>query len=478
MAKGKNLNPADAYSQSTQRACPPHGLTILCRKGPAEKGAEKGKTIRCYLNAFALVKKDTSEIEDEITKLEGRKDLTQADRNRLSDLKSELEKINNKKLEYVKEHPEHRKLVFRPRKKDESAEPIELPKRNLFKKNGLPRHPERSIYYDPVMNPYGVPPPGMPYVERPLLPGEVDSQDEMDDDDVSLPRGPPPGPFDQEVTSDDDIPMPEGPPPEKPGSFSATPLLPPSLPVFPPLPPGPPPFPPAVPGTIPPSVALPPPPLPGQMPPFLPPPPPGALTGPFPPPSTFVGNFPPPPPPPPPGFSAAAPPPGMLPPTGLPPPPPGFFPRRQSASSIQDPLSAVPHQTYQAHRANKIASSLPAPHPSLPINPVRAAATAAATIEVAPQLRDFKKEATSFVPSALKRKKAGPSGSSSSAPGVNAAPTVEDSSQEPMSISTERPSLLGALKNQFGPSPSKPEQAKPKDDYEKFVEEVGDILNP
>jgi len=28
------------------------------------------------------------------------------------------------------------------------------------------KRPERSIYYDPVMNPYGAPPPGMPYKER------------------------------------------------------------------------------------------------------------------------------------------------------------------------------------------------------------------------------------------------------------------------------------------------------------------------
>lgn len=78
----------------------------------------------------------------------------------------------------------------------EDAEPV-LQKRNLFNKNGLPRHPERSIYYDPVMNPFGVAPPGMPYLERrknstiflPLLidkfvalrPDEVDSDVEMED---------------------------------------------------------------------------------------------------------------------------------------------------------------------------------------------------------------------------------------------------------------------------------------------------------
>ena len=89
------------------------------------------------------------------------------------ELKDELEKINKKKEEYVKEHPEHRKLVYRGRKHDrqETTQEETIPqKRNLFKKNGLPRHPERSIYYDPVMNPFGVAPPGMPYMERRLYP--------------------------------------------------------------------------------------------------------------------------------------------------------------------------------------------------------------------------------------------------------------------------------------------------------------------
>ena len=92
---------------------------------------------------------------------------SRSDPAKLAELKSELEHINKKKAEYVEEHPEQRRLVYRRRKEGEPE--IELPvlkKRNLFKKNGLPRHPERSIYYDPVMNPFGVAPPGMPYMER------------------------------------------------------------------------------------------------------------------------------------------------------------------------------------------------------------------------------------------------------------------------------------------------------------------------
>jgi hypothetical protein len=119
---------------------------------------------------------------------------------KLAELKAELENINRKKAEYVEEHPEQRRLVYRRRKEGEPE--IELPvlkKRNLFKKNGLPRHPERSIYYDPVMNPFGVAPPGMPYAERreclfeiiknchysqffipALLPDEIDSDEEIE----------------------------------------------------------------------------------------------------------------------------------------------------------------------------------------------------------------------------------------------------------------------------------------------------------
>lgn len=107
-----------------------------------------------------------TDLEDEIARLEADDDTSESAR--LADLKVELEKINRKKAEYVAEHPEQRRLVYRPRRKegDKAEEEPVLLKRNLFNKNGLPRHPERSVYYDPVMNPFGVAPPGMPYLER------------------------------------------------------------------------------------------------------------------------------------------------------------------------------------------------------------------------------------------------------------------------------------------------------------------------
>ena len=92
-----------------------------------------------------------------------------AQKTQLPSLRAELARINKKKDEWVAEHPEHRKLVFRARyKKEGNGEEGESKKkvRKVFDKHGIPRHPERSIYYDPVMNPFGVPPPGMPYMER------------------------------------------------------------------------------------------------------------------------------------------------------------------------------------------------------------------------------------------------------------------------------------------------------------------------
>ncbi|KAK7465539.1 hypothetical protein VKT23_005513 [Stygiomarasmius scandens] len=480
MAKSKNLNPADAY-----------------RKAQRKKELKKNKTERAKARDFALVKKDTTDLQDEIDKLSALPTPSDAEKARLASLQKELENINKKKDEYLKEHPEQRKLVYRVKKdKDTDEQQKALPKkRNLFLKNGLPRHPERSIYYDPVLNPYGVAPPGMPYMERPLLPGEVDSEaeDEEDDsdDDIAMPEGPPPG-LEEAVNSDEDIPMPDDGPPQTAESESDPPL--PSGP--PPLPLGPPPFPNST---------------------GLPPPPPGFPTGIPPPPPT---GFPVPPPPMGfPSFPSDAPsyppfPPNMGIP--LPPPPPGFYPRRQNlnSGSIQDPLSSIPHQTYQAHRDSR---SQMQGHPSLPPKPSASATStsagpsilaANATISAEPELRDFKKEATAFVPSkiAAKRKRAGGAGSSGSGGSggglgrVNAAPETGDSGEgtsgggevEGESATSasgmKKPDLLGTLRGQFpftAPVPANKkakveevpkEKEKKKDDYEKFVEEIGDIL--
>ncbi|KAF9486336.1 hypothetical protein BDN70DRAFT_869828 [Pholiota conissans] len=459
----KNLNPADAY-----------------RKAQRKKELKKNKAERSKARDFSLVKKDTTDLELAIKELEE----SRSDSVKLAELKAELEKINRKKAEYVEEHPEQRRLVYRRRKEGE-PEP-ELPmtkKRNLFNKNGLPRHPERSVYYDPIMNPYGVAPPGMPYVERPLRPDEVDSDAEMneDEDDIPLPPGLPPST--KEVNSDEDIPLPDGPPPNK-AQEAKEPLYPPPLlntsfhqgsVNMPPPPPSLPGFPPNV--------------LTNS---FMPPPliasPPASMTMPYPPPpppSSLNGHIPPPPP----GFpsfsNAVFPP---FPPHAFA-PPPNFFSRQQSTSAMQDPLSFVPHQTFQAHRAHHVTSSLNAPssarqstlptNPSLPAKPMAAAEMAAATVFAAPELRDFKKEATAFVPTVVKRKKAAPAGPSKvdTAPSlVSAAPSVGNDDEE--RFAPARADLISALKSQFGPAPATAtkDSVAQKSDYDKFMEEMGDIL--
>ncbi|KIJ32501.1 hypothetical protein M422DRAFT_783401 [Sphaerobolus stellatus SS14] len=209
----------------------------------------KNRTERQKAQDFSLVKRDTSGIEEEIELLENsevRDAISPTQRAKLTDLRAEPAVINEKKDEWVEEHPEHKNPVYRSCYKKAKEEASAS---------------ERSIYYDPVMNPYGVAPPGMPYMERSLRPDEVDSQGESSeeedpDDDIPLPSAPPPGSKqeeDEEEDSDDDIPMPASPPG---------------------------------------SNALPPPPLPPGSPPPLKSPP------------NFIPtpSFPPPPPPPPPGF--------------------------------------------------------------------------------------------------------------------------------------------------------------------------------
>ncbi|KAH7886011.1 WW domain binding protein 11-domain-containing protein [Phlebopus sp. FC_14] len=451
MAKGKNLNPADAY-----------------RKAQRKKELKKNRAERSKARDFALVKKDTRDIEDEIETLEAISEPSASQKSRLTDLKAELAKVMQKKEEYVKEHPEQRKLVYRARREEKPGDQNEAPpaeqKRKLFDKHGLPRHPERSIYYDPVMNPYGVPPPGMPYLERPLGADEVPSDEDAEgsDDDIVMPDGLPPGTSmqDAESDSDDEIPMPEGPPPalqrmylslfvvhdaEWATSDGSVP---------------PPPF----------AVVRTPPPLPPN---FIPPPP--EFMG-----DTSLIGF------------------GMLPlnirPSStllqpIPPPPPGFFPRAQSTSSMQDPLSSIPHQTYQAHHAGRLAP----PHPSLPPKPTSLAGflgsttassvqAASATISAEPELRDLKKEATAFVPASLKRKKAP---ASSVASKVNAAPCVSAESDPPGPTPQTRPDLVNTLRDQLGapppPADNGPVQRKTpsvrgKDDYQRFVDEMSDLL--
>ena len=224
-------------------------------------------------------------------------------------------------------------------------------------KNG--RDPRRSVYYDPVFNPYGAPPPGMEYRERGACHGPrcwlnvqiqrlrphlkvrcascgstdcVDSSDSSDEesDGIELPEGPKP-----ETDSDEDVPMPEGPPPGQPVPLLTRP------PIAPPGPAGPP-----------------------EMPMGFPVPRGGHL--PFPPPPMMV-------------------------------PGPSHIQPRMALPHF-DPLTGAPQQPFQAFRSGPPMQAPPParPPPPKPSQEAIEAARKAATISAEPQLRDLRKVREAF----------------------------------------------------------------------------------
>ncbi|GAA5870432.1 hypothetical protein JCM3774_002726 [Rhodotorula dairenensis] len=414
----KSSNPVDAH-----------------RKAQRKQELKRNKQKREHTREISTVKKDTRPIEAEIRRLSQQAhkgSLSKDDRDELAHLKSELARINKAKHDYVEAHPEHRKYVFPERPNDAAREQEDADSTpGLYDKNGRLKHPERSLYYDPVFNPYGAPPPGMPYREKPEFalirmgptPEEIaafqpvgvegsdedddedDDDDNEEDEDIPMPAGPPPGvagagkPAAQDEaessdgSDDDDIPLPPGPPPPRPvqppnpssaggtarhtvaiARPSGTPAPPHSLPPRPnfqtPVPPPPPGFPR--------------PPMPhgprGSRFPARPPPPPGThLIDPL----NAYGD--------PPRVGGAQMGPGqgfgpVPPPGGVQPPPPP-----QAGPSGPSPFFAVPGAQPAVVAAAPAASTSSAGH-------------AGATISAAPQLRDLKKEATAFVPLAMRKK--------------------------------------------------------------------------
>lgn len=367
----------------------------------------------------------------------------------------------------MKEHPEARDKVFKPY----SDKPRQAREENedqsvLYDEEGRLRDPKKSVYYDEVYNPWGVPPPGMPYREKSeffldgddrlvecvapdLVAAEEEEEEEGDeeegesDDEIIMPEGPKPDEDEDESDRSDDIPLPEGPPPPK----EAPPPPIPTGPAFnmagPPLH-----FPPPLhfnPQSQPPNFGFPPP--------HFPPP---IATRPYDQ-----------------AFDGWAPHPGAHVPYH--PHPAQSMRQPQSRSyiphdrppAIQDPLSDAPTQTYQGHRMAKhdlpprpdpfssssIATAPLPGAPSLPpkptVNPAQTS-SASSTISAAPQLRDLRKEATAFVPRGLKRKKPAVGGVA-----VNSAPGAgridEDGDEVRKGVEREEGGgLLGKLKGVIG----------------------------
>ncbi|OWZ48870.1 hypothetical protein C343_00322 [Cryptococcus neoformans C23] len=467
MAK-KSHNPAEAY-----------------RKQLKAKELKKNKEARQKARETQTVKKDTRELETEIRSLKAESMSSDpffscvacrasssllyhcadnpANKKKIQELESELKYVSKLKEKYVSEHPEEHDRVYNIRRKAEQQDQDgqgEGSGQQLYDERGRLRDPKKSVYYDPVYNPFGVPPPGMPYRERTAEEGE--SEDDESDDEIVMPEGPPPD-SDEEGDSDDsddsdDIPLPEGPPPK--------PQI--ALPV-PPLPSGPP---------LPPNGS-------GF---FMPP------TG-YQPPHHFAYGVPPPPPT---SFRPAMPPRPHAP----------NIAHNRPPVPVQDPLSNKPTIPYQAH---KMAHALPI-RPSVPDGidistsaspkpiPVAASSEAkapvtqsaggsglSAEISAAPVLRDLRKETTAFVPRGVRRRKAGPGVSSNGAGGmtVNAAPGAgeidEDGDEIKRPKLAEGEGLLGKLSGVLGGAQGvlgkngSEEKRDVDDDYQKFLEGLGDI---
>lgn len=355
----------------------------------------------------------------------------------------------------MKEHPEAKDRVFKPwtdkRSKQEENEDGEEGGNamasgsgggsgsrgdalsHLYDEEGRLRDPKKSLYYDAVYNPFGVPPPGMPYRQRsefqssksnPIADksGEEESEDEEEDSDeeIIMPEGPPPDEEDSDADSDDsdDIPLPAGPPPPKPQSQSlAQHPIPVPIPFH--------------------SMSRP---------------------------SSFPNR--PPPQQVPFGHYHQAPP--VL-TAGFRPPPAGVLPARPPPSSYSAAPTPIPATNSLPPRPGTVISSTPTIS-SAPTAPVSAAA---ATISAAPVMRDLRKETTVFVPRGLKRKKGVTS--------VNAAPgggEVDADGDERRKKRDDGPGLMGKLQGVLGDAPKVTAAGGGgggDDDYQEFLKGLGDL---
>ncbi|GAA5887438.1 hypothetical protein JCM6882_002529 [Rhodosporidiobolus microsporus] len=478
------------------------------RKAQRKAELKKNKAARSKQKEVATVKTDTRPIEADIRRLTQQAQqgpLSKADKDELASLRAEMARISKAKNEYVEAHPEHRKFVFPAGASGEDGDAAagggaDEPA-GLYDRNGRLKHPERSIYYHPEFNPFGVPPPGMPYREKPEyamarmgIPtpdqlaafqpqieegsDEEDSEDDDDeDDDIVMPAGPPPTGKAADASSsdsdsdedDDDIALPPGPPPPRPGSqpsSTSRPLIsrptsshphPPSFPHH--RPPHPPHLPHALPArpnfpTAPPAAA--------------PSPPTNAPSGPRNP------NLP-----------------------ARPPPPTGH---------MVDPLNADkgPQRAFQQGRQAQAQAGPPpgavitaaptpaAPSPFMAIPGATAASSAAAaaggagaTISAAPQLRDLKKEATAFVPMAMRRKMAQQKAQLAKVglAAVNAAPSAAGGEGEGAGGGGERKKTLMEEMRERGigvgaATAGRAEEKKKQgdEDYRRFEEEMSEFL--
>ncbi|KDN45301.1 hypothetical protein K437DRAFT_256645 [Tilletiaria anomala UBC 951] len=444
------------------------------RKRLEKKQQQKNKAQRAEAAKLATVKKDTRSLEKDVKELEAKAQkgpLSKAEREELDKLRAELVKIRSAKDAYVEAHTEHRKFIY-PHNQEDKKKENEGNENNsagrmkaigaLLGKNGLPKHPERSVYFHPLLNPTGAAPPGMPYREK--LPHEWPgaSAEKLDgaqgDDGIAMPSSPRPAQAEDEGhdSSDtdsglEDVEMPDGPPPPKPPTGPRSMHVQQQGPTWPP----------GAPSNGP-----------GFYPKHIPPPGYGL-------PGVYLG--------PPPSLQA-----GMMPP---PPPfqhqqfPPGGFGRGRERGGAQAQLHGRGH----GHGPGDGPGRGMGPGRDLSgsgvagtsVNPEASSSLSATTISAAPQLRDLKREVTEFVPAAIRKKQATdkarakmglPPAQVSSAPGVDEGQGRSSSSSSGGLLEKLKPQLEGSAR---GPGPSAAgakDRGASADDYQKFLDSVGDLL--
>ncbi|EPY52000.1 ww domain binding protein 11 [Schizosaccharomyces cryophilus OY26] len=109
----------------------------------------------------------------ELTALEGSQGLNAHDKQILQNLQKDLAVIRKKNI--------HGHSVGRIESEKTKEEERKFKPRRPF----IPKNPKKSAYYDPVFNPYGVPPPGMPYREK----EEESSETDESVIDIPMPEG-------------------------------------------------------------------------------------------------------------------------------------------------------------------------------------------------------------------------------------------------------------------------------------------------
>ncbi|KAF5734724.1 formin-like protein 5 [Tripterygium wilfordii] len=230
---GKVMNPTDAY-----------------RKEIRKKELKRNKKERKKVREVGILKKDPETIKEQIDKLEMMKAdgaLDKARKHKKRQLEDTLNLVLKKRKEYedkMKEKGETPVMFSHlgpPRRRTTAEEE---------KRVNHPK-PEDSVYYHPMLNPTGAPPPGKPPMFKssigPRIPlsdatasssaGASSSEVEPEDANLAaLPPPPPPPPLPESGGSVLPASLPLPPPPPIPPKPAVSPL---PLPPLPPQPPGP-----------------------------------------------------------------------------------------------------------------------------------------------------------------------------------------------------------------------------------------------